>query len=314
MVIGSLTPCGLLSIEKMVHDWIIRLKQNPKKAKLSEKRVPDRLISSGAQQSGGILNIGDRQKFCQLTSRRMKPYTTLRGFSKLLSYVLGRRPYEFGLVLDENGFVSIHTLLKAIGEEKEWKFIREAHFHELLIREPDPPIELSGNCIRAVDRSHLPLHAICPEPPKLLFVCVRRKAHAHVLEKGISPSAYSRVVLSSDKDLALRMGRRYDPKAVLLSVFCHKCREQGVLFFQAGGDLFTAGHIPAGCFTGPAPALEREPRGQAPDSAPQQPKTPGTFILELHDENPFSSKIKGRKKEIPWKKDRKRLRNNTEYP
>ena len=244
----------------------------------------------------------------------MKTHNTRRPFSKLLSYVLGRRPYEFGLVLDENGFVSLQILLKAIGEEKDWKFIREAHFHELLIQEPDPPIELAGSRIRSVDRSHLPIHAISSDPPKLLYVCVRRKAHAHVLEKGISPTAYAQVVLSSDRDMALRMGRRNDSKAVLLSVFCNKCREQGVLFYQAGGSLFTAEHIPPRCFAGPALAPEKESRAQLHDPVPQHPKTPGSFILELQKENLISSKVKGRKKEIPWKKDRKRLRKNTEYP
>ena len=179
----------------------------------------------------------------------MKIHITLRQLSKLLSYILGRRPYEFGLVLDENGFVSIQMLLKAIGEEKDWKFIRETHFHELLLQEPNPPIELAGSRIRAVDRSRLPMHTISPDPPKLLYVCVRQKAHAHVLEKGISPSAYPRVVLSSDRDMALRMGRRMDPKPILLSIICNKCREQGVLFYQAGGSLVTAGHIPPKCFT-----------------------------------------------------------------
>lgn len=244
----------------------------------------------------------------------MKTHITQNRFAKLLSYVLGRRPYEFGLVLDENGFVPMQVLLKAICGEEEWKFIREAHFHELLLRGPESPIELSENRIRSIDRSHLPVHAISSDPPKLLYVCVRRKAHAHVLEKGISPSVYSRVVLSSDRDMALRMGRRNDSKAVLLSVFCNKCKEQGVLFYQAGGSLFTAAHIPPRCFTGPALALERAPKGRLPDSFLQQPTTPGSFILELQTENPVSVKVKGRKKEIPWKKDRKRLRKNTEYP
>jgi putative RNA 2'-phosphotransferase len=139
----------------------------------------------------------------------MKTHNTIRQFSKYLSYVLGRRPYEFGLVPDENGFVSIQMLMKAIGEEKDWKFIREAHFHELLLREPEPPIELEGRRIRSVDRSHLPIPEISRDPPKLLYVCIRQKAHAHVLEKGISPTAYPRVVLSSDRDMALRMGKRY---------------------------------------------------------------------------------------------------------
>jgi putative RNA 2'-phosphotransferase len=243
----------------------------------------------------------------------MKTQITLRQLSKLLSYILGRRPYEFGLVLDENGFVSLRMLLKAIGEEKDWKYVREAHIHELLLREPEPPIELAESRIRAIDRRHLPLHTISPDPPKLLYVCVRQKAHAHVLEKGISPTAYPRIVLSSDRDMALRMGRRMDPKAVLLSVFCNKCREQGVLFYQAGGSLLTAGYIPPKCFTGPALAMAKELKEQAPDPSAQQPKTAGGFILEIRNENPFSQKVKGRKKEIVWKKNRKRLLRNPEY-
>jgi len=243
----------------------------------------------------------------------MKNHITLRQLSKLLSYILGRRPYEFGLVLDENGFVSIQMLLKAISEEKDWKLFREAHFHELLLQESEPPIELAGSRIRSVDRSHLPIHTISTDPPKLLYVCIRQKAHAHVLEKGISASAYPRVVLSSDRDMALRMGRRIDPKAVLLSVFCNKCKEHGILFYQAGGSLWTADHIPAKCFTGPALTLEREPKAQVPDPYPQHPKTPGSFTLELQNDKPLSQKVKGRKKKIVWKKDRKRLLRNPEY-
>jgi len=245
--------------------------------------------------------------------RRMKTHSTLRQFSKYLSYVLGRRPYEFGLVPDENGFVSVQMLLKAICEEKDWKFIRETHFHELLLLETGAPIEIAGNRIRSVDRSHLPIITISPDPPKLLYVCIRQKAHAHVLERGISPSAYPQVVLSSDRDMALRMGRRYDPEAVLLSVYCSKCREQGVVFSQAGGSLYTAGHIPHKCFAGPALALKRTPKEQAHDPSPQRPITPGSFTLELQNEKPVSQKVKGRKKEIVWKKNRKRLQRNPEY-
>jgi putative RNA 2'-phosphotransferase len=244
----------------------------------------------------------------------MKTHNTLRQFSKLLSYILGRRPFEFGLVLDENGFVPIQILLKAINEEKEWKHIRAAHFHELLLREPEPLVELSGNRIRSADRNHLPKHTVSTDLPKMLYVCVRQKAHAHVLEKGISPSAYSRVVLSSDREMALRIGRRNDVKAVLLSVYCDKCKEQGILFYHVGGALFTAEHIPPRSFTGPALTLGCEPKVQGPDPVAQQPKKPGTFILELQKEKPLFSKVKGRKKEILWKKNRKRLIKNTEYP
>jgi putative RNA 2'-phosphotransferase len=242
----------------------------------------------------------------------MKTHNTLRQFSKLLSYILGRRPFEFGLVLDESGFVPIQILLQAINEEKEWKHIRTAHFHELLLREPEPPVELAGNRIRSVDQNHLPTPTVSKDIPKLLYVCVRQKAHAHVLEKGILPSAYSQVVLSSDREMALRIGRRNDLKAVLLSVYCDKCIEQGLLFYHVGGTLFTAEHIPPRCFTGPA--LQCDPKVQAADPVAQQPKRPGSFILELPKENSNFAKAKGRKKNIPWKKNRKRLLKDMEYP
>lgn len=204
-------------------------------------------------------------------------------------------------------------LLKAIREEKDWRFIRQTHFHELLLLETGAPIEIAGNRIRSVDRSHLPMPAISPDSPKLLYVCVRQKAHAHVLVKGISPSAHSQVVLSSDRNMALRMGRRSDPEAVLLSVYCSKCRDHGIVIHQAGGSLFTAGCIPPECFTGPALALKKEPKTQARDFPPQRSITPGSFTLELQNEKPASQQVKGRKKETVWKKNRKRLLRNPEY-
>jgi putative RNA 2'-phosphotransferase len=244
----------------------------------------------------------------------MKTHTTLRQFSNLLSYVLGRRPFEFGLVLDENGFVSMQTLLKAIHEEAGWTHIRASHFQELLLRETDIPIECVGNRMRAVDRVHLPKQVITADPPKLLYVCVRRKAHAHVFENGISPTAYPRVILSSDREMAVRIGMRNDAQAVLLTVNTDKCKAQCVIFHHAGGTLYTAERIPTTCFTGPSPTPERESKTPAPEPVIPHPHTPGSFILDLQKEKTMPGKVKGRKKEIAWKKDRKRIQKNRDFP
>ena len=37
--------------------------------------------------------------------------------SRLMSYVLGNRPDEFGLVPDKEGYITVKELLKAINEE-----------------------------------------------------------------------------------------------------------------------------------------------------------------------------------------------------
>lgn len=231
----------------------------------------------------------------------------LRQLSKFLSYALGRKPDEFGLVLDTEGFIPVRNLIKAISEEKDWAFVRMSHIQEILLQESHPSFEIAGKRIRSVDRKHVPQFSLLSNPPKLLYVCVRQKSYLHVLEKGILPSVHPQVILSSDKDMAIRIGRRRDAKPVLLTVLTRKCIEQGVNFFQAGETLFTAGGIPFQCFTGPAPSLEKEAaKYQTDEASTQKPRTSGSFFLEIKDEKPSYQKNRGRKKEIPWKKGRKR--------
>jgi hypothetical protein len=49
-----------------------------------------------------------------------------QSLAKLITYILGRRPDEFGLVTDTEGFVKIKELLKAITEEAGWKYVRRS--------------------------------------------------------------------------------------------------------------------------------------------------------------------------------------------
>ena len=52
--------------------------------------------------------------------------------AKFLNYVLGRRPDEFGLVTDKEGFVKIKDLIKATSEEEE--DVLRALLHSLVIQ------------------------------------------------------------------------------------------------------------------------------------------------------------------------------------
>ena len=50
--------------------------------------------------------------------------------AKFLDYVLGRNPDEFGLVPDEQGYVKIKELLKALNQEEGWRHLRLANINE----------------------------------------------------------------------------------------------------------------------------------------------------------------------------------------
>ena len=233
--------------------------------------------------------------------------------AKMLAYVLGRRPDEFGLVTDSEGFVKIKDFLKALGEEEGFRHVRQGSLDEILVTIPEAPIEIQEDRVRAKDRAHLAPHAPPETLPKLLYTCVRRRAYPVVLENGISPCNYPMVLLSSNKDMAKRIGRRSDGTPVMLTVSVDKAREAGVCFLSAGGCLYLSQAIPPSCFSGPPlrgvqdEPTSREPRTVPP--APPAPKLPGSFFPDpaeiLSGEGGGRKDKRGKRPE--WKRGRKRM-------
>jgi putative RNA 2'-phosphotransferase len=227
-----------------------------------------------------------------------------------LAYILGRRPDEFGLIPDSEGYVKIKDLLKALGEEKEFRHIRKGKLDEILLTVPEPPIEIQDGRIRARDRSHL--RSPCPPEtlPKLLYTCIRRKAYPVVLKNGIQPTSFSHVLLSSDQDMARRIGRRNDASPVLLTVSVAQAREARVTVEWAGGSLYLAPMVPPHCFSGPPPAkVEAVAPPKATPAEPVAPRHPGSFFPDLSsifsDESRENRDRRGTRPD--WKRDRKRM-------
>jgi putative RNA 2'-phosphotransferase len=229
---------------------------------------------------------------------------------KLLSYVLGRRPDEFGLVPDYDGYVKVKDLLKAVTEEDGLRHIRRSSIDEILISLPCPSIEIKDEMIRAASRENLFPYFPAENPPRLLFTCVRQKAYAHVLIKGLSPSGHFKIILATESSFAEKMGKRIDPQPVTLTVHVQNAVNRGVNFDNAGG-LYLADFIPSDCLTGPPLPKEKNESRQKETAPVKKPEhLPGGFLINLN-ENTFSQnpyKQKKKENELSWKKDRKRLR------
>jgi len=233
--------------------------------------------------------------------------------AKFLNYVLSRKPDEFGLVTDKEGFVKIKELIKATIEEEGLKYVRRSHINEIMITLPNHGLEVAENLIRAINREHLPKQSFALNPPKLLYTCVREKAYPYVLDKGIMPTGFSKVILSSNRDLAHRMGRRSDHGAVLLTVQVNQSEVKGVVFFTAGESLFLADSIPPDCFSGP-PLPKDLPDTRKADKPQKEPaKIPaGSFFLDLNKKDrpvtpgagqkKSNKKQKQRRERPPWRR------------
>jgi putative RNA 2'-phosphotransferase len=211
---------------------------------------------------------------------------TLQSLSKMLTYVLARRPDEFGLVPDANGYVKIKDLLKALHEDEGLRYVNRSHLAEIILSVPEAPIEISENRIRARNRDTLPLTAEAEALPKVLFTAIRRRAYAVVLERGVQAADNARIVMTPVREVAERLGKRIDPEPVILTVLVQICRDQGVTFAQAGEDLFLADLIPPGGFSAPPLALEKcaEARPtEKPANTSKRSETPGSFVIDTGD-------------------------------
>ncbi|MBW2192299.1 MAG: RNA 2'-phosphotransferase [Deltaproteobacteria bacterium] len=226
--------------------------------------------------------------------------------SKILFYMLGHRPDEFGLVLNPDGFIKIKQVLKAVCEEAGWKYVRRSHIDEILISIPDPPFEIDHNLIRAKERDRLPKQVPAQNLPKVLYTCVRQKAHPFVMEKGISPAGFSHVILSSNREMADKIGKRSGSDPVLLTVNVKKSIVKGIQFYQAGEALYLAESIHAGCFSGPpVPKQKMEIKRPAEKKEDASPRLHGSYIMDLEERSAHKTRDRQKKKRKDFKKKKR---------
>ena len=237
----------------------------------------------------------------------MKHSQKVDKLGKLLGYILGRHPDEFGLVPDAKGYLKTKDLLKALAEEPGWRHVRMNHLREVSYRPGTPLIELAGNLIRAVDRSNLFSPEISDSPPKLLYYPIRRRAYPVVLEQGIPPNPDgNRITLAMDQAFAERLGRRIDQDPIILVVHSATALSHGATLWRYGEQLFLSDRLPPGSFSGP-PLPKQQPEPQKKETKPAPP-APGSYLPDLSNQPPPGSRPQkpSRQRKNEWKRERKR--------
>lgn len=234
----------------------------------------------------------------------------VENLSRLLVYILGHRPDEFGLVPDPQGFIAFKELLWALHEEPGWGYVRQGHINEVLLGKDRTLFQTEDNRIRTMDRRwHLDMEMPSPSIPTILFIAVRRRAHAHVFEKGLRSTQTGLITLTPDRDMALRIGRRRDQNPVILEVSARSAEEKG-LFFCAFGDLYLARDVPPKFIQGPP--LPKEPvkslaRPKTEPAEKQVALGAGTFLLDPNRDPDLSRRAKGKKRKS-WKEEARKQR------
>lgn len=213
----------------------------------------------------------------------MKHHQKTDRLAKFLSYVLGRQPDEFGLVADDQGWIKLKDLIKALGGEPGWRHVRHHEIRELTLVRGVPAIEIDAERIRACHREHLGGPRIPEAWPKLLYHAVRRRAYPVICEKGVrAHPPLDRIILAERLEMAQRIGHRLDPDPIILIVNCAALLDTGAPLWQYGQQLYLTTELPPQSFSGP-PVEKVFPKPKQPPATetPLAPKTPGSYTVDL---------------------------------
>ena len=231
----------------------------------------------------------------------------LEGLARMLTYILGHRPDEFGLVLSEEGFIPIKHLLQVVSGEAGWGFVRRHHLDQVVGLMSPPAFEVAGEEIRALEPARLRRQPGEP-PPALLYAAIPPKAHLRVWEEGLKPPAERDLVLSATQDTALKLGRRRSPNPILVTVQAQAAARRGLAFTGYGEGLYLGPALPRDLLQlPPPPPVPEKPKAEKPRS---EAPMPGSFFPDLPGmlQPPAKHRGKGKRDEPDWKSGARALR------
>lgn len=168
--------------------------------------------------------------------------------SKEISYALRHVPWEYGLEVDEEGWVEVGQLLSSLRENEHWKDIQEKDVHEMIRLSEKKRHEIKNGKIRAFYGHTIPMRIRKDEerPPQYLYHGTTRKALQSIWVKGIIPCARQYVHLSKDIEIAKDVGKRRTDSPVLLKVEAEKAFKDGIPFYRGNENVWLADWIPPG--------------------------------------------------------------------
>jgi len=187
----------------------------------------------------------------------LTPRQRLR-LSKLMSALLRHIPWEAGLRLDEEGWVSVHELARAIRERwrnrEQYQWVTPEHIVAVALLDPKGRFQLTsdkrfirasyGHSIR-VRLGHRELGV--EEVPQLLYHGTVASRLPSILREGLKPMKRVAVHLTSSVDDAIDTARRHGRDVVLLGIDTRCLYRRGYRVSRAGRTVYLVEYVPPDC-------------------------------------------------------------------
>jgi len=169
--------------------------------------------------------------------------------SKLMAYVLRHSPWEFGLKPDEEGFVPLEELVRAL--RNVYPNVTEELVREIVENDPKGRYEIRDGKIRARYGHSYPVSLNHEEDreTRVLYHGTPRRNLGQIMKEGLKPMKRQFVHLTTSREEALETGRRHGRDVVLLVVDTECLRKRGLKIYRAGKNVRIVERVPPECIT-----------------------------------------------------------------
>jgi putative RNA 2'-phosphotransferase len=166
--------------------------------------------------------------------------------STLLAKVLRHDPWLFDLEMDDDGWVSVESLLKALHDQKRWRDVTVADFEAIIAPTDKRRYEMADGRIRALYGHSTPnkLRKEPAAPPEILYHGTNGAALPTILKTGLLPMSRQYVHFSVDLATAVQVGRRKTDNVIMLAVRAAEAHQDGIMFYQGNEIVWLADEVP----------------------------------------------------------------------
>lgn len=163
--------------------------------------------------------------------------------SKTLSHMLRHRPEQYGVALDDEGWVHFDTVLDALARhDRRMAGLTVDDLRTMMAAAEKQRFELRDGRIRAV-YGHSLKGQIAHEPatpPALLYHGTSWDALTSIRQDGLRPMRRQFVHLSPDVETATMVARRRTDDPAIILIDAAKAHASGVVFHDAGDHTWLA--------------------------------------------------------------------------
>ncbi len=169
-------------------------------------------------------------------------YTEL---SKEISYALRHAPQEYGLKLDEQGWVKTEELINALKKHGKYADLTEKDIADMIQISEKKRHEIDGDKIRALygHSTDEKIKKDAAQPPDILYHGTTHKFLNKIFEQGLISKNRQYVHLSKDIDTAITVGKRRDNNPIVLKIDAKAAWNNGVKFYLGNENIWLAEDI-----------------------------------------------------------------------